>query len=283
MRNFIVLFLLVFISIDCDAQWVKIKENSSITKIYANDNYVFISVSRPNDQSQYGMYDIFISEDNGDSFIATKSPDFTQYDIFFVGDEEYAKASVSGYYKYMKSGMNWEPLDNVSYMTPKGKSLNIPDEITDNEYPEIMEFNNIISVATFNNGVFYSNDNGKTFRNSNLSEPVHKFFTNGNSLYAYSSSGLYISTNYGKTWNKKSLNMNCIEPCNIGNIISYSGNIVVSIGSKVYLSKDDCKNWIDLSEGLIDSSEGNIWGSFAVNNKYIFYSYDGGVFRRNIK
>ncbi|GEM_PF-6042885 len=244
---------------------------------------LFSCLGRSNDQSQYGMHDIFITEDNGDSFTATTLPDFSQYDIFFIGDDVYAKASVSGYYKYMKSGMNWEPLNNVSYMTPKGKTLNISDEFTDNEYPEIIEFNNIISVATFNNVVFYSNNNGKTFSNSNLNEPDFKFFTNGNNIYAYSSSGLYISTTDGKTWNKKSININCNEPCNFGDIISHSGNIIVSIGCKVYLSKDDYKNWTDFSDGLKNLLDGNIWGSLAVNNKYIFYSYDGGVYRRIIK
>ncbi|HEY5122653.1 MAG TPA: hypothetical protein VIK14_02845 [Ignavibacteria bacterium] len=283
MRKIIILLALVFIGIECNAQWTLIQKNSTFPKIYANNNFVFMSIEKPNDGSQYGMYDIFVSENNGDSFTLTISPNYSQYDIFFVGDDIYAKAAVSGYYKYMNGGMNWEFLKDVSYMTPAGKILNIPDEITDYEFPEIIEINGKIYIATFNNGVFYSDDNGKTFRSSNLNEFIFKFFTNGNNIYACSSNGLYISKNNGETWNKKNLGLTCNEPCNYGDIISFNGNIIVSFGDEVYLSKDDCNNWIDFSEGLSNLSEVNTGGFFAVNNKYIFYAYEGGIYRRSLK
>lgn len=325
MKKIILLFVLIFICIEGNAQWTQIKDNNSkrqYIEIYTNDKYVFMAVENTKSESQYSVYDVYVSENDGDNFTPTKLKNFALNEIFFNGDDVYASEIERGYYFYDNKELDWYLVHTYNYLTHTCKNIFIPDDLVDNEPPIILEMNDIIIYSAFNFGVFYSDDNGLNFKSTNLNASVISFFVNGNDLFACTFYGLYLSKDNGKTfssvpifsnkrvhkgiidkdgifvltddgvffsndkginWSKKNLNNEFDETFSIKDIISFNDNILICTVNNVFLSKDNGDNWVEYSSGLKNPSITSYWGSFTKNNKYLFFANHSGVYRTNLK
>lgn len=74
-----------------------------------------------------------------------------------------------------------------------------PNTSSGSAIDELMYENGVLYASTFYNGVYISNDLGKTWASAGVSSSAC-FAVNGNSVYASSSYYLYVTTNKGVTW-----------------------------------------------------------------------------------
>jgi len=282
MKTALIFILPLFAINFCNAQWEKIRTNDGFTKVYANDKYLFVFADKKESDSQYGSNDIYVSEDNGDSFESTLSENYSQYEILFTDIGIFAKNAVSGYYKFNEKKKSWEYFEGVEYMTQTGRILNIPEEITDNEFPEIFEFNGIINYASFNNGLYYSDDQGQRFRKSKFKEDIYKFYSDESVVYAKTGNGLFSADKSGLKWNKIEVNVICEDYFCIDDFLFLKDKVLMSKDGIVYVTTDNFNTFSEYNEG-IEIPSNIFWGVFfAKNDKYIFYSNEKGVYRRSI-
>ncbi len=110
-----------------------------------------------------------------------------------------------------------------------------------------------IFVATDNNGVYKSTDNGQTYTlsiNGLTNLHVYSIATNDTRIYAGTGDGIFVSSDHGNTWSITStavLNNHAISH------LSFDGITILAGGySGLFYSKDNGASWTEAIAGLAD-------------------------------
>lgn len=127
--------------------------------------------------------------------------------------------------------------------------------------------------------ISYSSDNGKTWKNINISKPNNEEYNNfgvfidqENNIYFASASGVYTSPDLGKTWK----NIHPIKPeedMKINLFITDNDYLVLETPLKKEISKDNGKSWEDLA---IDK-ENNLSSFIKTSNNNFVLGTNSGV------
>lgn len=158
---------------------------------------------------------------------------------------------------------------------------------------DIVEFNGILYLAHFNNGIYKSADSMASWQqissglNNNQAKSVYQILVLGDSLYAATTDGIYRSENGGANWVKKS-NGITIGPGAIyeftKSIYLHNGTMFTGAFNGIYRSTDNAENWI-----LTNISGHHVWAKNFVDHNGILFaagnegspdgykSLDGGV------
>jgi ligand-binding sensor domain-containing protein len=127
-------------------------------------------------------------------------------------------------------------------------------------------------LAGTENGIFLSNNNGKSWTSSGLINTfVSALVVSGTSIFAGTGSGVFISNNNGNTW----------APCNndmpnsdVRALTTNAGKIFAGTnGNGVFLSINNGKNWIPVNNNLTDY----VVHSLTIFGTNVFAGTDHGV------
>ncbi len=229
--------------------------------ITASDNYILASngysVFKTNDgenwseltHEYFGFYDIktdknrfyfltrdyqvLYGNDNLSSFTEIDVPNNFRVNNLAVGDGKIFCTdrwwSQSGIiYFSSNNGSTWE--ENKAPIT---------GEITYNS--------GTLFIHNYNNGLFYSNDNGKTFNKIQInSKKISNYSVNDKFIYAISNYEAFYSEDLGKTWNQFTReNLKLTYEQSVSRIKSYNKFLVVTSYTNEYsISVDYGKTWV---------------------------------------
>ncbi|MGA2297288.1 MAG: T9SS type A sorting domain-containing protein [FCB group bacterium] len=111
------------------------------------------------------------------------------------------------------------------------------------------------------------------------------FFVDGNNTYAGTSSGIFVTTDYGDNWTDKNSGFKLRYPPAIWSLAKSDNNIFAgTLLYGIFLSTDKGENWVQKSNGLpyIDMGLDTIFPeevyALMINNNYIFAGTQNGVY-----
>jgi photosystem II stability/assembly factor-like uncharacterized protein len=189
----------------------------------------------------------------------------------------YAGTNGSGLYVSYDAGSNWAKLTGFPEEYPCIKDILITE-------------NKDIFVATFGGGIYFSKDNGATFKAKNTG--ITNLFTqaititkDGKLICGTYGSGIFYSVDYGVSWTRSDRglrydNINCIQVMNNGYIVAGS------FGGGFYVSRDTCKTWLvsntQLNNIFINDLVKDITGKLyaATNGAGVMFTGDGITWTR---
>ena len=99
----------------------------------------------------------------------------------------------------------------------------------------------VITGSNFDEGLFYSEDKGKTWKESNIkSGKFYSLVTTGDTVIAGGNSynGIYYSEDYGKTWNQSNINIG-----NTKTLIVNDNIVIANVDDTFFYSEDKGKTW----------------------------------------
>ncbi|MBK7215038.1 MAG: T9SS type A sorting domain-containing protein [Bacteroidales bacterium] len=223
------------------------------------------------------------------------------WSILSNGPYLYAGTYGSGLYLSTNQGNSWSQMSGLApaYIfsltysgntlfagTQEGVFASTDDGITwikkTNGMPASQEVNAIYANGSYlyagfkQNGVFRSSDNGNNWieRNEGMSGiPVFSMVTKGNSLFAGTAAGLYVSGNEGLSW--ESLG-NVINFPEIGNLAVFGNRLYAGGVTGLYQSDDDGLSWVNIS-GDLDHD----WIADILPTDTAIYAaiYGGGIYK----
>lgn len=271
-----------FRSSDNGISWVKLASFKNLRRVtcirIAPDDTLYIID---------GYNRVYISKDDGESFSHKESFSLSKWlrDIIFTKKNDIyivtAKSSIHG---SNDGGKSWQKdyifLDRVEEI----KSLYVHEDQSANEEYMI--------ITTWGDGVFLSDDNGITWRNISP-QKVHYIYssivTSNNTLIIGCDNGLYVSSDYGKTWDKK-IDGIITDFAIADNGYIFAGSYACKspdLGLGVFVSIDNGTNWKPCNKGLGDSSPSRLVLS---PKKFLFAGIrygdvrlGGGVYRASIE
>lgn len=135
----------------------------------------------------------------------------------------------------------------------------------------------LIFVFVLNSSVFISNCISQWIQTNGVFGSVRSIANSNNNIFAGTSSGVYISTNNGTSWNISSLIYVNVSAIAINGANIFAG----TIGNGIYLSTNNGTSWNTINNGLIDLNVQSI--SFLGNDIYagastsIFKSTNNGI------
>lgn len=166
---------------------------------------------------------VYISTNNGSSWVITALNNKITYSLAVSGTVIYAGTSTNGVYSTSNNGVNWTQT-----------SLN-----NQTIYALIIDGNNIFAGAS-GNGVYLSTNNGSTWTQNTLgSHTVLSLAASGTNIYAGTSiNGIYRSTNSGTNWAQTLMNYSSPKSLAINSSYCFAGLYSLSGSNGLYRSTD---------------------------------------------
>jgi photosystem II stability/assembly factor-like uncharacterized protein len=172
----------------------------------------------------------------------------------------------------------------IYYSTDNGENWNQTNTGETNKYPQcIVAIGNTIYSGT-NRGIFSSNDNGSTWKESYYSiaggNDIRAMTVKDGAIYATSFYyGVLKSTDNGETWKMKNSGLN--NQYALMNYALETFENILYLGTKagVYISEDDGESWENYNDGI-----GSITiNAFGRNGNTVFAATDGaGIYRSDL-
>ncbi|MDR3627894.1 MAG: T9SS type A sorting domain-containing protein [Ignavibacteriaceae bacterium] len=139
-------------------------------------------------------YGVFLSSDIGKSWNSSDTGfSYQVMDLAVVGTDIYAGTTGEGIYRSTDNGASWNAVNNG---------------LTNLSIYGLTSIGTNIFAGTTGGGVYYSTDNGTNWSatNSGLTNyMVNVLTSNGNDIYAGTDNGIFFSTNNGVSWKNISL------------------------------------------------------------------------------
>jgi len=242
----------IYKSTDNGGNWTPTSlNNREIRNIAVNGIYIFAGTY---------LNGVYRTTDNGTTWTQVGLIGLTVNALAAYGNYVFAGTQFNGVYKSTDNGTTWNPtLLNIGWFNALAVS------------------GNYIFAGNFNGlGVYKSTDNGTTWPQTPLdNQQVAGLAANGDNVFAGTSTGVWLSTNYGGNWTQTSL------PNNQGVIaLAINGNNVFAgtyTFAGVYVSTNNGGSWTQWNVGL-----GNLSVySFCILNTFIFAGTQyNSVYRR---
>ncbi len=208
----------------------------------------------------------FRSLDNGTTWEeiglrTIRSMDFTSYGYVFV------TAGDDGLLRSGDKGNSWVEMgfSNTEY---------------NDVFVDVDEEDRII--VGFMHGICYSTDNGNTWSDTTLNEPVSCLAVNslGHFFTGCGYRKFAISTDDGETWTFQEIKNEINVTVGVGRIvIGPHDEVLIYAGGKIFLSEDNGTTWALICEGIIRTAVPRLTGMGISSNGHIFISAHSGVWR----
>jgi photosystem II stability/assembly factor-like uncharacterized protein len=270
MKNNVMVFILVFVTLPVYSQWQQTNYHDGVKCMLVNGTDVFA-----------GTYSngIWLSQDNGNTWVEKSSGMLTPdvYSMVISGSTIFA-GSYSGVYMSQNNGDTWTvartPIGTVNTLAISGVNLFAGN----NSGNIFLSQNNgsswtlkssglaaysIISLATgcnntfagTDNGVYRTRDNGDSWlslRNGISKCDVYSLWVSGNKVFAGTYlTGIYMSGDSGESWSVK--NNGLPDYSVVYSFICIDSLIIAGTGDGVYTSSDWGNSWVAKNEGFPDS------------------------------
>jgi hypothetical protein len=179
------------------------------------------------------------------------------------GNNIFAGTNNYGIYLSSNNGDLWTPVNNG---------------LSNQNITALISKGNYIFAGTNGSGVFYSTNNGNSWTAANngisiSSMNIFCFHNDGTKLYAGTTFGVYLSTNYGANWAQVGNDQGTIYS------IETSGNFifVANFPNGVYRTSNGGLNWIQQNAGLNNL----LVQCLLINGNSLFLGtgYGGGIYR----
>ena len=299
---FILITLILFGADYSTAQWSRIGfEDLEIPTIHLINDTVFLPVIK------HGNIVFYRSNDNGLNWDSVGVSPLYIYELQNIGDTLFASSnwicnlfcpSGPSVFRSENKGTSWDTVytnEGGVYNLVANNSILFFRE--GNQYKKSEDYGTKWITVEFNppdvgslfsiNGILYSSgmykstDNGKTWISIRGNLPVATVVgisANDSFLFAFDNDNIYRSNDDGQTWDP----INCGLPSEprIWNLTISDTCSGLASALNVYFSKNDGENWIDISEGLSLNGYGFI-NSILIINNYLLAATDEGLWRYN--
>jgi hypothetical protein len=291
MKTIILTFLIL--SHIVNAQWVQVSNgmgNLTINALVMNGNNLFAGAM------SNGVY---LSTNNGSNWSQTSLNADTVFSLTAIGNYVFAGTSSRGVFLTTNNGANWTQtsLNNLrvwslaagnNYILAGTGNLNGIFRSSNNGTNWIRTINNrtFLCFAINGNdifagtyvpyGIYKSTNSGLNWSLTTFNNHLAlSLAVKGNYVFVGTNTGVYLSTNYGISWQTQpSLNS---EP--VYALLANGNNIFAGIRQPYcfYISYDNGSNWVQKSVGLNNLQVNTL----CILNNYIFAgTAEGGVYRR---
>ncbi|MFA5806204.1 MAG: T9SS type A sorting domain-containing protein [Melioribacteraceae bacterium] len=250
----LILIILIYFDVDkVNAQWVQSKlPNGSV----GNERYITsIVTSGPNIYAGTNSGGLFLSTNNGDSWIASGLTDQSINSIAIIGTNLFAGTKNNGVFLSTNQGSNWVSAGLSSYSVTA------------------LLVNGTNLFAGTYGGVFLSTNNGANWIAYNIglnNTNVHALAINGNYLFAGTDGGVFLSTNNGTNWISTGLSYKSIKSLIVIGLYVFAG----TDGGEVLRTSNNGTNWnycTGFSQRPINA--------LVLNGNYLFSGSNGdGIF-----
>ncbi len=245
---FYLILTLFFFFNDTKAQWVQTK--------LPNGNYITsIVTSGPNIYAGTYSGGLFLSSNNGDSWIAAGLTDQSIKSIAIIGTIFFAGTKNNGVFLSTNQGSNWASAGlssyNVNSLLVNGTNL----------------------FAGTYGGVFLSTNNGANWIAYNIglnNTNVNALAINNNYLFAGTDGGVFLSTNNGTNWISTGLSYKSIKSLIVTGLYVFAG----TDGGEVLRTSNNGTNW-NYCTGFSQRPINSLF----LNGNYLFSGSNGdGIF-----
>ena len=299
MKKVLSVLVVLFISFQLNAQWVKTTNGPygtvnclsvSGTNIYAGTNIgVYLSTNNGANwiykinglNNNFSVYSLIV--DGTNIYAGTTRGVFLSTDIGTsltqlnngLADTNVISLAVSGNNVFAGAVTDIYGPGGVFHSTNNGASWTQANNGLNSIVVNVLAVSGANIIAATHRDIFLSADNGTNWTkvNNGPSGYITSLATSGTNVYASTDAGIYLSTNNGVSW---ILMINEFAAQYWVNTITISGtNFFVGTNNGVYLSMDNGINWTQA--GLANSNVVFL----AFNGTYIFAITDGaGAWRR---
>ena len=162
---------------------------------------------------------VFRSTNNGSSWTVVNSgiANYTIFSFAASGTNIYANSGTAIYYS-SNNGTNWS---------------NINNNIGDNNIRSVYANGNNLLAGTLYSGVFSSTNNGLIWMAAGLTSIFTScFVSNGNHIFAGTSGGVFLTTNFGANWESKNQGFTSIP--SVYSLYNINNFIFAGTSSKVW-------------------------------------------------
>jgi photosystem II stability/assembly factor-like uncharacterized protein len=257
----------LYFSTDNGDSWIQSNQglaNMDVECLMEKDDHIFAGT----------WSGVFVSDDHGQSWKETSRGLTNAFINSLVTDGNCIFAGTDGsIYRSIDNGANWVEVNNG---------------LTKLAITSLCSNNDTVFAATDKGGVCRSSNNGTLWTAMNLGLPsstlliygINSLVAKGNTIFAGTYEGIFLSTNNGQSWKETQNNLGDKRVSSlafIGNSI-YAG----TWGRKVYTSSGDFLSWMAINNGLPLNEEayviaGNNHTIFAGTQNSIYLSYDNGA------
>jgi photosystem II stability/assembly factor-like uncharacterized protein len=243
-------------------QWTQtnLSSTSHIEQFVAHNNTMYVAT--------YGD-GIYKTTDNGAGWtqLVTGLTNRTTTSLVVIDTLMFTGAWPGGVYRSTNSGGNWSPVNGGLTNTSIQSLYAINDSSTGTL---------ILLAGTYGGGIFRTTNRGQNWgpANAGLTNlTVYAFTMLGQSLFAGTDSGAFISSDSGKTWSFAGLHENVVRRFALADSTMY----VASAGNGgVFRSTDQGVTWVRIDSTL---SNKNVWDVAVNGTALLAGTIGGGVFR----
>jgi photosystem II stability/assembly factor-like uncharacterized protein len=220
------------------------------------------------------FYGVFFSADNGNTWTARNNGLFSLEvnKLFEHGSDLFASTN-AGIYFSPDNGLNWMKRYNGMSATTNIRSW--------------ISMGDTIYGGTNGQGVFRTNDKGQNWVKVTSGFPtsgafyIFSFASQGNTIYASTTDGIYISTDRGLNWNKQGTAFS--SPLYAAQLVVHDGLLFASAGNDgVYVSSDDGMTFTKVSSGLPNFPSGDgysVTEDFLSTGTSLIAAMQSGIYR----
>lgn len=206
---------------------------------------------------------LYFSKDNGETWLASSITEKVQSIFIDHSDNLFVSLNPGKIYKTSDYGETWK---------------NLSLEFDGGVVYSFAEYKDSLLFITAQSGIYYSINKNKIWIRLENSPPgigILKSDSKGNLYGAAYNSGLYISTDIGKTWEKRISGLNTYY---ITDILNSSPNQIIlgTYDDGLYSSTDYGLNWKSINTGIKSVSV----TCFIRNNNFLYAGSEQGVIYR---
>ncbi len=182
------------------------------------------------------IFGMFLSSDSGNNWVGKNNGlNYSQVWAIKFNRENCWLGSDQGVFVSKKNEMEWKNLWSYFDTTTYKVAFTTVVEVIDN---------NII-VGTWENGLFFSNDNGESWKKTNISpNRINCIERDNDKIIAGTNKGIYITEDNGENWYAGTVNKE------VHSIVFEQNNIFVGTAQNVLISIDNGNTWFETKNEL---------------------------------